>query len=165
MSCLDWLYKLIRWTLGAVFIYSGGAKLLEPITFAVLIDAYGLVPDELLPPVAVILASLEVTAGIGLMFDIRGSLGVIAGLLALFIVILGYGISMGLDVDCGCFGPNDPEAEAFHGLRAALYRDMVMMAGIGFLYGWRRYRAIRPVRIAYFIHQFLKQRRTENAGM
>ena len=132
---------------------------------SVLIDAYGIVPDGLLLPAAVILASLEVAAGIGLMFDIRGSLGVIAGLLALFIVMLGYGVSMGLDVDCGCFGPDDPESEAFHGLRAALYRDLVMMAGIGFLYGWRRYRDIRPVGIGYFIHQFLKQRRTENAGI
>jgi uncharacterized membrane protein YphA (DoxX/SURF4 family) len=164
MNVLDRIYTLIRWSLGAVFIYSGGAKLLKPVTFAVLIDAYGLVPDGLLFPTAVGLAALELAAGIGLLFDIRGSLGVIAGLLALFIVILGYGISMGLDVDCGCFGPDDPEAEAFHGLRAALYRDLVMMAGVGFLYGWRRYRAIRPLRIGYFIHQFWKQRRTENAG-
>ena len=42
---------------------------------------------------------------------------------SLFMAILGYGISMGLDVDCGCFGPEDPESKAFHGLRAALYRD------------------------------------------
>ncbi len=119
MHFLDRTYKLIRWTLGAVFIYSGGAKLLAPVTFAVLIDAYGIVPDGLLLPAAVVLVGLEVTAGIGLLLDIRGSLSVIAGLLALFIAILGYGIQMGLDVACGCFGPDDPEAEAFHGLRSA----------------------------------------------
>ena len=158
MHLLDRTYNLIRWSLGAVFIYSGGAKLLAPIPFAVLIDAYGLVPDGLLFPTAVGLAALELAAGIGLLFDIRGSLGVIAGLLAVFIAILGYGISMGLDVDCGCFGPDDPEAEAFHGLRAALYRDLVMMAGVGFLYGWRRYRVIRPVRIGdVYRHIFEKE--------
>ena len=163
MKLLDWSYPATRWVLGFMFLYSGGMKLLDPITFAVLIEAYGLVPDGLLLPVAVILASLEVIAGVGLVLDIRGSLSVIAGLLALFIAILGYGIHMGLDVDCGCFGPEDPEAEAFHGLRPALYRDLVMLAGIVFLYGWREYRTIRPIRVKHFIDSFLKRRRTEDA--
>jgi len=47
-------------------------------------------------------------------------------------------------VDCGCFGPEEPEAEAFHGLRLALYRDMAMLAAVAFLYGWRRYRRVQP---------------------
>jgi hypothetical protein len=83
------------------------------------------------------------------------------GLLAVFIAILRYGISMGLDVDCGCFGPDDPEAEAFRGLRAALCRDLVMMAGVGFLYGWRRRRAIRPVRIGDVYRQFFEKEENE----
>ena len=33
-----------RWTLGLIFLYSGGAKLLDPQIFDVLIKAYGLVP-------------------------------------------------------------------------------------------------------------------------
>ncbi len=162
MKFLDWSYPAIRWVLGSVFIYSGSMKLLDPVTFAVLIEAYGLVPDGLLLTVAVILASLEVVAGVGLLFDVRGSLSVITGLLVLFIAVLGYGIQMGLDVDCGCFGPEDPEAEAFHGLRPALYRDLVMLAGIVFLYGWREYRTIRPIRVKHFIDSFLKRRRTED---
>ena len=129
--------------LGAVFIYSGATKLMAPRSFAALIDTYGLVPDELLIPVALILPAIELVAGVGLLFDIRGSLGVILGLLLLFVAILGYGIHMGLDVDCGCFGPEDPETEAFQGLRAALYRDMLMLAAVGFLYGWRCYRDAR----------------------
>ena len=138
------LYPTLRWLLGAIFIYSGASKLLAPKTFAVLIDAYGLVPDGLLMPVALVLPAVELVAGAGLLADVRGSLGAIAGMLVLFVAILGYGIDMGLDVDCGCFGPEDPEAEAFHGLRAALYRDLVMLAAVGFLYAWRRWRDIRP---------------------
>jgi hypothetical protein len=72
------------------------------------------------------------------MLDIQGSLVVITGLLGFFMVILGYGIWMGLDVDCGCFGPDDPETRAFHGLRSALVRDMIMMLSIFYLY-WSRY--------------------------
>ena len=136
MKTLDWLYRLCRWTLGGIFIYASGTKLLEPEIFAVLIEAYGIVPEGLLLPVAIGLPLLEVIAGIGILFDIRGSLALITGLLVLFMTVLGYGIWMGLDVDCGCFGPEDPEAEAFHGLRLSLFRDLVMMVGVFFIFGW-----------------------------
>lgn len=114
MRLSSWLYRIVRWVLGGIFIYSGVTKLLAPRTFAVLIEAYGIVSEDLIMPVALILATLEVLAGSGMIFDIRGSLAVIAGLLMLFVAILGYGIWMGLDIDCGCFGPEEPEAAAFH---------------------------------------------------
>ena len=135
---------MLRWGLGSVFFYSGVSKLMAPQTFSVLIEAYGLLPEVLLMPAALILSTVELIASLGLLADIRGSLGTIAGMLVLFVAILGYGIGMGLDVDCGCFGPDDPEAEAFHGLRTALYRDLFMLAAVGFLYSWRRIRNIRP---------------------
>jgi hypothetical protein len=163
MQKIDWLYRLCRWTLGGTFIYAGGTKLLEPEIFAVLIEAYGIVPENLLMPVAIGLPLLEVIAGIGLLLDIRGSLALIAGLLVLFMVVLGYGLWMGLDVDCGCFGPEDPEAEAFHGLRLSLYRDLAMMAGVFFIYGWRRYRAIQPECVMVIVNQLFNKRRKEDA--
>ena len=163
MEAMDWTYKIIRWVLGAIFIYAGGTKLLEPEIFAVLIEAYGIVPKGFIMPVAIGLPLLEVTAGIGLLFDIRGSLALIAGLLLLFMVVIGYGIWMGLDVDCGCFGPEDPEAAAFHGLRLSLFRDLVMMVGVIFIYGWRRYRAIRPARVVVIVNQLFNKRRKEDA--
>jgi uncharacterized membrane protein YphA (DoxX/SURF4 family) len=149
--------------LAGIFIYAGSAKLLEPEIFAVLIEAYGIVPEGLLMPVAIVLPLLEVIAGIGLLFDIRGSLALITGLLVLFMAVLGYGIWMGLDVDCGCFGPEDPEAEAFHGLRLSLYRDLAMMAGVLFLYVWRRCRAIRPAGVKVVVNQLFNNRRKEDA--
>ena len=163
MRLSNWGYRISRWWLGIIFIYAGSIKLLEPKTFAVLIEAYGIVPEGLLMPVAVVLPALEVAAGVGLLFDIEGSLSMIAGLLLLFITILSYGIWIGLDVDCGCFGPEDPEAEAFHGLRQSLYRDLVMLAGIAFVYGWRQYRAIKTVKITPIIKKLFKKRRTEDA--
>ena len=140
-----WVYRLIRWSLAGVFLYAGGTKLADPAAFAALIDAYGIVPDPLLVPVAVGLPALEVAAGIGLMADIRGSLTVTSVLLAAFMAVLAYGIRMGLDVDCGCFGPEDIESRAYHGLRQAFYRDLVMGVGIVYLYAWRRCRSIRSV--------------------
>ena len=136
-----WPYRLIRWGLAVVFFYSGVSKLFDPEAFAVVINAYGLIPEAWGMPVAVLLPLLEAVTAIALIWDARGSLEIITGLLVVFMAILGYGIRMGLDVDCGCFGPDAPEHRGFAGLRPALYRDMVMMAGIAYLYIWRYWRS------------------------
>ena len=132
-----WIYRLIRLALATLFIWAGGTKLADPQGFGVIIRDFGIVPELIVMPVAVVLPVLEVIAAIGLIFNIRGSLAVITGLLALFILILGYGVWLGLDIDCGCFGPEDPESRAYSGLHAALYRDLAMMAAVFFLYFWR----------------------------
>jgi uncharacterized membrane protein YphA (DoxX/SURF4 family) len=129
---------ILRLVLSAIFLVSGVAKLTEPQSFAVIIEAYGIVPELLVLPVALVLPGLEIVSAVGLVMDQRGSLELMTVLILIFMTVLAYGIYLGLDVDCGCFGPEDPEAEAFHGLRRALYRDMAMMLGVFFIYT-RRY--------------------------
>ena len=58
---------------------------------------------------------------------------------------------------------DDPEAEAFHGLRLSLFRDLVMTAGVFFIYGWRRYRKIRPVGVMVIVNHLFSKRGKENA--
>lgn len=127
-----WIDRVIRWALGLIFIYAGGSKLLAPKAFARVISGYDLVPEPLLPVVAIGLPALELLAGVGLIFRIRGSLPVIAGLLLLFIAVLGYGIWQDLDVDCGCFTPE--ELVEKDGLKRAFYRDLAMMGAALFLF-------------------------------
>jgi hypothetical protein len=130
-------YQFIKWIIALVFLYSGVSKLLDPKVFATIIEAYGLIPDAWAMPVAVALPFLEMITAVGLIWGIRGSLEIITALLIVFMAILGYGIHMGLDVDCGCFGLDDPEHRGFSSLRPALYRDIVMLLGIIYLFGWR----------------------------
>jgi uncharacterized membrane protein YphA (DoxX/SURF4 family) len=134
-----WLYDLLRTGLALLFLYGGAVKLMDPRAFAKILSVYGLIPEPLLPVVAVGLPALETLAGLALLFDIRGSLAVITGLLALFTAVLGYGILQNLDVDCGCFGAEDLTRQ--EGLRQAFYRD-VMLVGlvVPFLYLSRRVR-------------------------
>ena len=139
-----WTYRLVRWTFAAIFLVASGSKLVDPSGFALLITDYGLVPESWSLPVAVALPALEVAAAAALLADLRGSLSTVTVLMVLFIAILSYGIWMGLDVDCGCFGPNDPEAEVYHSLRPALYRDLLLMLGLAYLYAWRRMTGMRP---------------------
>lgn len=147
-----WPYRIIRMILAGIFLLSGIAKLLAPASFAVIIEAFGLIPESWVMPVAVVLPAIEIFAAAGLLLDIRGSLVIVFGMLVLFMTILLYGIHLGLDIDCGCFGPQDPESEAFHSLRPALYRDFAMIAGVICLYFWRYYQSIKPVRLMYFFN-------------
>jgi rhodanese-related sulfurtransferase len=90
------------------------------------------------------------------MADLRGSLAVVSGLLAIFMAILVYGIRMGLDVDCGCFGPEEIESRAYHGLRQALQRDLGLAFGVAYLYGWRLFRDSRPLKLSQVIQRMTK---------
>ena len=140
-----WLYGLIRIGLALLFIYGGTQKLMAPKVFARIISVYGLVPEVLLPAVAVFLPLLEVLAGLALLFDRREGLAVISVLLLSFVFILGYGIWRDLDVDCGCFSIEDLTSR--QGLRHALYRDLLLIGGvIPFLYlsRWMRSRKSAP---------------------
>ncbi len=119
------LYRIVRFGLAALFIYAGVTKLLDPKAFARIVSAYGIVPEALLPVVAVGLPLLETVAGIGLLLDIRGSLAVISGMLGLFIFVLEFGILKNLDVDCGCFGTEELAQQG--SLRQALYRDLALI--------------------------------------
>jgi uncharacterized membrane protein YphA (DoxX/SURF4 family) len=136
-----WTDRAIRWGLGLIFIYAGGSKLLAPRAFARVISGYDLIPEPLLPVVAIGLPALELLAGVGLIFKIRGSLPVISGLLLLFIAVLGYGIWQDLDVDCGCFTPE--ELAEKDGLKRAFYRDLAMMGAALFLFWSQRLKFTR----------------------
>ena len=132
-----WSERMVRMGLGGVFIAAGALKLSAPREFARVIEAYGIVPDPLLAFVAIGLPALEVLAGLGLLFGVRGSLGVILGLLVTFVGVLAFAVLMDLEVDCGCFSTEELDKRA--GLRWALARDFLMIGAAGFLY-WRNRR-------------------------
>lgn len=130
-----WPYLVVRLMLAAIFIYAGTLKLIDPKAFARTISHFGLVPELLLPVVAIGLPAVEVLAGIALVMDFRSGLYGVSGLLLLFVVILGYGVLSELDIDCGCFGPEEVAERS--GLTSALYRDFVLMGVVALLH-WSR---------------------------
>ena len=134
-----WPDRVIRGVLAFLFIYGGGLKLAEPKAFAATLSHYDLLPEMLLPVVAVGLPALEVIAGIALLFNLPGGLTVITGLLALFVAVLGYGILTDLNVDCGCFGPEEVAGQ--QSLRQAFIRDLLLIGAASFLYYTRRTRS------------------------
>ena len=131
-----WPYLVVRMALAAIFIYAGSLKLTDPKAFARTISHYDLVPELLLPVVAVGLPTIEVLAGMALAMDLRSGLYGITGMLLFFVGILGYGVLNELDIDCGCFGPL--ELAEREGLAHAFYRDLVLVGAAAFLH-WSRF--------------------------
>lgn len=129
----------LRCIIGGLFAYSGAVKLMDVERFTVIIAGFGLLPRELLHPAAILLPLVELFSGLGLIFAVRGCLTVIALMLVLFMAVLAWGIHLGLDIDCGCFGPEDPE-QAYKGLKAALARDAAMMAAV-LIIAWKNLKA------------------------
>lgn len=115
--------------------------MLDPERFTVIIAGFGLLPETLIRPAAIGLPLAELLSGIGLIFAVRGCLTAIALMLVLFMAVLAWGIHLGLDIDCGCFGPEDPE-QAYKGLKAALMRDTAMMLAVLVVY-WQNGKAQR----------------------
>ena len=151
MISLSWnssAYAAVRTALALAFLAAGIVKIQNPMTFAVTVDAFGILPGPLVLPTAFVLPVLEILGAAALLFDIRGSLGLITLMLLVFITVLAWGLHMGLDIDCGCYGPGDPEAEAFSGIRSALRRDLLMLACAAALYAWRWFLGMRPASFA-----------------
>jgi uncharacterized membrane protein YphA (DoxX/SURF4 family) len=149
-----WISYFIRFSIGSIFLYAGLVKLLDPKAFAKVISQYDLIPESLLPQVAIGLPVLEVLAGFGLVFAIRGSLGVIFGLLTMFVFVLWYGILRHLDIDCGCFSQDELKSHA--SLWNAFYRDLVMIAAVVYLYISHKIRSGEKIGL-FFINQNKKQ--------
>lgn len=135
----------VRVAVGLVFVVAGVLKLQDPRGFALVIDGYGLTPGWLDLPLAYGLPVLEIVSGIGLVFNIRWALELVVAQLVLFIAVLAYGLHLGLDADCGCFGPGDPEGEAYHGMSTAIAKDLFMVAGCMLVF-WRRMAMGEPAR-------------------
>jgi len=141
-----------------LFVYSAVSKLTDPKGFSEVIGAFGLLPEILLHPAAVVLPLLEFIVGVGLLLDVRGSLTIYAGLLLVFGFVIGYGIWLGLDTDCGCFGPNDPFAN-WLGLHGALYRILLLFCFCVYLFICRRTCPVLPISLTqYFKRSFTKDK-------
>lgn len=138
-----WPYHLVRVAIGVVFLWAGLLKILDPMAFAGVIEEFRLVPRGWAIPLGYGLPVVEAIAGVALIVDFPGSHLVIGGLLVMFLGVLGWGLAKGLDVDCGCFGPGDPEARVFHSMWIVAIRDVVMLAGVVYSLCWRRWSVVR----------------------
>lgn len=94
---------------------------------------YGIVPGGLALETALLLIAAELFIAVGLLLDRFWAVVAAAAMLLMFIAVLAYGIHLGLDIDCGCFGPEDPEHGAVSNLRSAVIRDVLLLIPAAYL--------------------------------
>lgn len=119
----------LRWILGAIFLYSGGAKLVDPAAFQTNIANFELVSSGFAGLVAVYLPWLEMLCGAALIlrWKMDGALALLGLLLMVFIFFVGSAWARGLDVTCGCFGATD----AAPNYPLWIVRNLAMLGGLG----------------------------------
>lgn len=131
---------ICRYVVIAVLFFAAIPKLFNIADFAAIINAYEMIPLWAVEPVAIFLPIFEIVLAVGLLFNSRISKYLTVFLLLFFIVILGNAVFQGLDIDCGCFGPEDPEHTAFQGLRVAIVRDVVLTVLLVYSLWYCKYR-------------------------
>ena len=132
--------KICRAVIVLILLAAALPKLFNIADFAAIINAYAILPGFAVTPVAVFLPLAEIALALGLIFNRASSKYLTIFLLLFFIAVLCYAISQGLDIDCGCFGPEDPEHRAFQGLRVAIVRDVVMIFLLSYSLWYCNYR-------------------------
>lgn len=118
-------YHLCRLLLGGVFVWAGGVKAFDVPVFAGQVAAYQLLPYAWNYAVAAMLPYVELLSGLLLLANLRVKPATLLLILlnGIFIVVLASVLVRGLNIDCGCFGP-DAGTTPWQ----ALARDGVLLA-------------------------------------
>ncbi|WP_396122657.1 MULTISPECIES: MauE/DoxX family redox-associated membrane protein [unclassified Corynebacterium] len=125
---LDVFSALARFGLAAVWIFAGATKLGKHMTVTQSIEAYEIFTPHWSSLLASIIGPAELAGGLILLLGIkiRPAGWVSFGVLVLFVIGLSSAYSRGLQIDCGCFGP-DPDS-AGGDLLWAIARDIGLIA-------------------------------------
>jgi putative oxidoreductase len=99
-------WRIVDFIIGAVFIYAGAVKVLDPVQFANDIDNYKVLPWTISVGLAFYLPWLEIFSGLALILRrfYLGGLSILTALVAVFLVATIAAKVRGLDITCGCFG-------------------------------------------------------------
>ena len=108
---MAYLVLLGRLVVSAAFILAALPKIQDPTAFAVSVEGYRIVTDNLVVWIALALPWLELVIGFGLLIPQirRGSNLIIALLLVVFIALHASAWARGLDINCGCFNAHESE--------------------------------------------------------
>lgn len=100
------VWQILSVIVGAIFVYAGVVKAIDPIQFGLDIDNFKILPWFVSVRLAFYLPWLEILCGLALIFHFlyRGGLSVLTLLVLVFIGATIAAKVRGLDITCGCFG-------------------------------------------------------------
>ncbi len=135
-------WHLCRLLLGGVFLYAGLLKGLNIEEFAGQVAAYQLLSYQWNYIVAAILPFIELIVGLHLIFNrwVRAAALVTAGLCSTFLILLGSLLLRGIEIDCGCFGPQDSSTPL-----QAILRNLLLLAMAHFVFHLRNHYSLASI--------------------
>ena len=121
---------IFRFILGAIFIFSGIMKLLDPAKFYGDIQGFEMIGNQSAFLAAYIIPWLEVGCGFAFLVrcQYRGALAIYTTLMIVFTAALVSALARGLDLNCGCFGGSTDI-----NIPQSLTKNVLMLAGLIFL--------------------------------
>jgi putative oxidoreductase len=136
------IWRIVDLLVGALFIYAGVLKALDPVRFAMDIDNYKILPWSIAVGLAFYLPWLEILCGCALIFRrlYRGGLSILLLSILVFIAATIAAKARGLDITCGCFG----HASQHWSFPQHMAIDLAILAGLVAL--WFARKAAAPVR-------------------
>jgi putative oxidoreductase len=104
-----WTVLLCQAVLALVLLAAALTKIGDAGTFARQIHYYRLVPFGLENLIAITLPWIELLMGLAILLRLDPRAGALAGagLMGLFVLLVGISVARGLDIECGCFGTAD----------------------------------------------------------
>ncbi|MCP3954105.1 MAG: DoxX family membrane protein [Desulfobacterales bacterium] len=121
---------LVRTGLGIVFLWASWDKIWHPDAFASIIGNYQILPIAAVNSAAIVLPWVEFICGVFLVSGrlVPGAALTVDLLLLIFILVAGFNLYRGLDVNCGCFSVSpDAGGEATLNL---IRNSLLLAAGI-----------------------------------
>ena len=128
------IWRTIAILIGALFVYAGVVKVIDPAAFARDIDNYKILPWFVGVRFAFYLPWLEILCGAAVITRklYVGGVSILAGLTFVFIIASIVAKARGLDITCGCFG----HASKYLNFAGHLALDFALLAALIVL--WRR---------------------------
>jgi uncharacterized membrane protein YphA (DoxX/SURF4 family) len=135
---------VLRFIIAGIFIRAGAIKLASLKEFRLAVTNYEIVPANLAGAAAVIVAAVEVIAGLLLLLGVLPGVvaAVLAALLVCFSAAITVNLARGRVFDCGCDGSTTPQTISWGHVRADLLLaaaaaaiSVAPPAGLGLLHG------------------------------
>jgi len=122
---------LARIAVGVIFVWAGATKIGHADVFAAQIAAFGLVPQAVIAPLALLLPFFEVLLGAYLLLGLYTRVAALIAVVQLLIFAgaIGTAVSRGLSLSCGCFGLGDKTVTSW----PEVVRDVVFAALAAFV--------------------------------
>lgn len=121
----------LRFT-GLILLVAAYPKVRHPLSFRIALESYWIFPAASLSALQVLVPSLEIVLGIGLLLKpTRLSILLSAGLFAGFAIVLGIAWARGDYLICGCFGRVDLFLHKLpHGLAVHIFLNVITSLGL-----------------------------------